>query len=453
MKNTFVIFDTEDWGNIQSSLFTPDGNENAGVLLCGISESDKTHRFLVRYFLPVEPGHYRDRSEYHLEVSPAFYNAVIDRCLKEKLVPILIHSHPHHKGAWFSASDDFGERRLLNVFRALVPPGLQASLVVTPTAVAGRTLVNEGFVSLTGLVIVGRRCQVLSFSPSVKRDASERHDRQLRAFGKEGQHLLESLKIGIVGFGGIGSLVGEQLARAGARDFTLVDHDEVEASNLSRLFGASEKSIGIPKVEIGRQHLTELGATEVKAIHDSAIKQSVLFQLRDRHIIFSCVDNDRTRAFLNRLAYQYLIPTIELGVRIDARAGQVKAAAGRAALVGSGLTCLRCSGHLNAERIRAESLPKKEREELAKEGYVMGVDEPAPAVVSLNTVIAGLGVTAALNLFVNLTGALQPVEQLYDATSGEVFTVTATHEPGCDICDGKKGIKALGDLQRLSAYD
>lgn len=83
----------------------------------------------------------------------------------------------------------------------------------------------------------------------------------------------------------------------------------------------------------------------------------------------------------------------------------------------------------------------------------MGIDEPAPAVVTLNCAIAGLGATAALNLFVNLTGGTQPVSQLYDATSGIVFTAKPVHEPGCDVCDEHQGVKGLGDLQVVSAYD
>ena len=82
----------------------------------------------------------------------------------------------------------------------------------------------------------------------------------------------------------------------------------------------------------------------------------------------------------------------------------------------------------------------------------MGIDEPAPAVISLNTAIAGLGVTAALNMYVNLTGGLQPLSQLYDATSGSMFTATDVHDKACDVCDDYVGVKGLGDAQIVSAY-
>jgi hypothetical protein len=121
-------------------------------------------------------------------------------------------------------------------------------------------------------------------------------------------------------------------------------------------------------------------------------------------------------------------------------------------LVGPDMTCLRCSHHLNSERIRSESLSASEREKLAKEGYVMGLEEAAPAVISLNVVVAGLAVTGFLNMFLGLTGGVQPTDQIYDARSGSVFPISQVHEDGCDICDPLVGIKGLGDAQVVSAY-
>ena len=93
-----------------------------------------------------------------------------------------------------------------------------------------------------------------------------------------------------------------------------------------------------------------------------------------------------------------------------------------------------------------------ERSALRKEGYLIGIDEPAPAVVSINAVIGGLGATAGLNLIVNLTGGPQPIDQIYDARSGSVFPVAPTHERGCDVCGEQEGVKGLGDFQIVSAY-
>ena len=92
---------------------------------------------------------------------------------------------------------------------------------------------------------------------------------------------------------------------------------------------------------------------------DSVIRQHVLHQLRDCDLVFGCTDNHLSRAMLNRFARQYLVPVVDMGVRLDARAGKVTAVGGRTTLVGAGLACLRCSGHINARTGRAESLPRQ----------------------------------------------------------------------------------------------
>src|SRR5262249_2636585 len=64
---------------------------------------------------------------------------------------------------------------------------------------------------------------------------------------------LARCRIGIVGLGSVGSLVCEALARIGARDLTLIDHDRIEMRNLDRTAGAVEADAhadGTPKVAV-----------------------------------------------------------------------------------------------------------------------------------------------------------------------------------------------------------
>ncbi len=454
MSPFYVTISQFDWNLLKDRLFTADGNENAAVLLCGISETPPERRLLVRRIVVVPPESYIAREPIHLEIAPTFYNDIVTQCLRDHLAPIIVHSHRFDGEALYSPSDDFGELRLLRVLQSLLSDVTPASMVMSHSSVTGRLLIHDEFRALAGLRVVGVQSSLIRFDRRERRaKLAGRFDRQVRAFGEEGQRVVSALRVAVVGAGGIGSLVAEQLVRAGIVDITVIDNDVVEESNVSRLFGATARDVGRPKVDVLARHLKRLGATTIVPINRSAIAQQVLLLLRDRDLIFSCVDNDRTRALLSRFAYQYLIPVIDHGTRLDGRDGRISAAAGRVSIVSSGLTCLRCSHHINSERIRAESMTRNEREALAREGYIMGIDEPAPAVVSINTVVAGLGVTAGINLYVGLTGGVQPMDQIYDARTGSVFPVTPTHEPGCDICDEHVGLKALGDAQVVSAYD
>jgi hypothetical protein len=454
-KPNYSFFVTaSDWSAARTLLFTEDGCENAGAFLCGFAKTEAGGRLLAREFLTVPPRLYQDRQPYHLEVAPQFYNDLVTRCETKGLHPVIVHSHRMTGTARYSPSDDFGESHLLPVIQALLPGRVVASLVVTQNSSNGRRFVDGKFATMIGMRVLGPSITSVMFGADHHKDddIASRYDRQVRAFGVARQRLLNSLRVGIVGLGGTGSIVAEQLARGGVGRITLVDNDVIEDTNLSRIIGSTDRDISKAKIAVLKKHLARITSAKIITINDSALKQSVLVQLRDCDVVFSCVDNDRSRALLNRFAYQYFIPVIDMGVRLDARSGSVSAAAGRVSFVGPDVSCLRCSHHLNSERIRSESLPASDREKLAKEGYVMGLEEAAPAVVSLNTVVAGLAVTGFLNMFLNLTGGIQPTNQIYDATLGSVFPVSQLHEDGCDICNSKVGVKGLGDAQAVSAY-
>ena len=446
-----ITITESDWNLLNAALFDRSGKESAGVLFCGVAADHECDRLLVRSWLVATPRDYLKRLKVHLDVSPAFYNRAVSECLHTGLVPVIVHSHPHSEMARYSASDDFGERRLLPVLEALTSTAA-SSMVIATHDVKARRLRGADFEFLDRITILGKQVKRIRPSPDESESiGADRFSRQVQIFGTPGQKTIEALKIGIVGVGGTGSLVAESLSRAGVKDILLIDHDVVEESNLTRIFGAFVGDIGKSKVDVVASHIEKLGGKPTTVL-DSALKQSVLGRFKCCDLIFSCVDNDSSRAILNRFAYQYLIPVIDMGIRLDARKGRMVAAAGRVSVVMPGATCLRCSGHIDPERIRAEITPAKQREHLVKEGYILGISETVPSINSLNAVIAGLGVTAGLNLFVGLTGGEQPCDQLYDATAGEVFTVAPRHEPGCDICDSTKGLKSLGDLQIVSSY-
>ncbi len=163
-KRYSIHVSDQDWRDAKSSLLTDDGCENAGVFLCGIAETDSQIRLLVRRFLPVANHQYAQRLEYHLEIAPGFYDKIVSHCLRENLNPVIVHSHPRSHAAFYSASDDEGESRLVRVLEELLPGRVVASLLVTPWSVAGRRLDREGFVALSHARIVGLRIEQLSLS-------------------------------------------------------------------------------------------------------------------------------------------------------------------------------------------------------------------------------------------------------------------------------------------------
>jgi len=66
---------------------------------------------------------------------------------------------------------------------------------------------------------------------------------------------LRSLKVAIVGVGGVGGWCAEALARSGVGELLLMDDDTVKPSNLNRQACASVAALGRPKVEAMAEHL------------------------------------------------------------------------------------------------------------------------------------------------------------------------------------------------------
>ncbi|MEM0287485.1 MAG: ThiF family adenylyltransferase, partial [Nitrososphaerota archaeon] len=91
-------------------------------------------------------------------------------------------------------------------------------------------------------------------------DEIQRYSRQivLPEIGVEGQELIKRSKVCIVGIGGLGSPVAQQLAGLGVGHLRLVDRDIVSLTDLHRQHLFSTKDIGRTKVEVAAEKLSEL---------------------------------------------------------------------------------------------------------------------------------------------------------------------------------------------------
>src|SRR6266446_10531916 len=68
-------------------------------------------------------------------------------------------------------------------------------------------------------------------------ETAHRFDRNIGLFGAEGQRILRQTRVAVVGVGGLGSHVVQQLALLGVGGITLIDHEEVSTSNKNRYIG------------------------------------------------------------------------------------------------------------------------------------------------------------------------------------------------------------------------
>lgn len=237
----------------------------------------------------------------------------------------------------------------------------------------------------------------------------------------------------------------------GVGTLVTVDHDIVEETNLSRIVGARRDDIGVtPKVTIVERVARALDpSVHVVAILGDVTDPAVLARLREADLLFLCTDQHHSRAVVNALAVQYVIPLIDLGFRIDVdpETSRVISAVGEVRIVVPDGYCLSCAGVLDAERIKAEKASPEER--AAFPGYFTGLDVPDPSVITVNSTIASLAVSAGVDMLVPTMRAVGPLDSYrYNALKGIVSQVTKTHEPACGIC-GAEGRAAYGDALAL----
>lgn len=92
-------------------------------------------------------------------------------------------------------------------------------------------------------------------------------------------------------------------------------------------------------------------------------------------------------------------------------------------------------------------MPRKARELLQREGYVEGLDTPAPSVVSVTTTVSGFAVTLFLQVLTDFMGPSGEIRRLnYDIMEGIVRRGQTAVQNPC-VCQKRRG---FGDLKPLS---
>lgn len=461
MKEYKIRITKEDLEKTRSVLMADMPKESASFLLTGIRKGADGAEFIVRRLVEIPSSEYRIQNKCHMDISPRAINGIISLCEKNGLGLILCHSHSMDTP--YSESDYFGEGRVARSLWDFLPDIPVGSLLFTPSGYYGRVWEQSGSVeNIATINVVGRNLSKITLEKkefNYDHPDAQVYDRQILAFGKRGQRIISGTKVGIVGLGGTGSPTAEQLVRLGVKDFVLIDKDVFDKSNLTRLYGSiyndsapfwfspmrwyGKKS----KVDLVEKHLKRIKpGIKIKKIKDNVVVQKVCEALLDRDIIFSCTDDHWGRSIINQLAYQYLIPVINMGVRVDSKDGTIQGASGSIHILRPSKPCLWCYGYLNAKRIRAESLPSSERDSLLREGYIEDLDEPAPSVIPLTTTVSGHAVTLFLQLMTDYMGEAGDLSSLrYDIMEGVVRRGT-THRGSQCICQLVKG---YGDLKSL----
>lgn len=231
--------------------------------------------------------------------------------------------------------------------------------------------------------------------------------------------VLENCLIGIVGLGGGGSQIVQQLAHIGFKRFVLYDYDKIEDTNLNRLVGATKLDVEIesPKMAIATRLIRGL-------LQDASITrvykkwQEEPDYLKSCDIIFGCLDGYQNRSELEALARRSLIPYIDIGMDVRKVDDEPPRMSGQVIASIPGFPCMRCFGFLN------ESV-------LAEEAKAYGAAGVRPQVVWPNGVLASTAVGMVMNLLMNWTNKCegQTLYYEYDGNKGTIKPHLKTEMP------------------------
>jgi hypothetical protein len=203
--------------------------------------------------------------------------------------------------------------------------------------------------------------------------------------GERSDEILGRWLVGIVGLGGGGSHITQQLSHLGVCNFVLFDPDRIEESNLNRLVGATGRDVvcEAPKTAVARRLVKRINRL-AKITCVAKPWQEDDLRLRECDVVFGCVDSYGGREQLERVCRRFLIPYIDVGMDVSESGGGY-VLSGQMILSMPGELCMRCLGFLSEDV-------------LAREAEHYGTAGSRPQVIWPNGILA----SAAVGVFVQM---------------------------------------------------
>ena len=406
--------------------------ETAGVLLCSIFESHQgDFRLLAREIRWVPDSAYAERGADYMSIKSDGYVPALCEAEEVGAAAIWLHTHPGIASSPTpSRHDKKVDRELAGVFRLRTGSAYYGAVVVGALKNGELTFtghVDDGLVrqTISRLWVVGRRFNLIPAAGSDRPHLGIEYDRNIRAFGGAVQQVLADLRVGIVGCGGTGSAIAEQLVRLGVRRFHLVDPDRLSESNLTRVYGSSPEDVGKLKVTVIAGHLQYI-KPDVDISTDPAMitVESSARRLTGCDLIFGCTDDNAGRLVLSRLSTYFLTPIIDCGVLLssDPSDGRLSGIDGRVTTLIPGQACLVCRGRVDLQRANSEQLSPTERIRRIDEGYAPALSGFEPAVVTYTTLVSSMAVGELLERLVGFGPEPAPSEVMLRLHDREVST-------------------------------
>lgn len=355
-----------------------------------------------------------------------------------------LHSHPFTGHPVPSRTDQDAARRERLVLRDLAPGCSLIRLIVGRDGTVWGEVAEPGEGPgrpLQRIVIVGpagRRVLRPCNAPTEDHPRCVGRSEDVRThevLGGVSTAVVRSLRVLVVGGGGVGSAVAAQL-RGYVDDIALVDPDRVEIHNAPRLCQYRAGDEGRPKVQVLARHVVEgFPSVNVQVLDEAfpSTKSLELFKRAD--VVFCCPDHNAARYATAQAGARYLKPVIEVGCggrRIDSRIG---ALGYHVRLQVPGGPCLVCNGL----DLRALEDPETTAEK-KRIGYLEDGTLVAGELMPLTTRAAADAVDVFFRVFTGYAGPA-PGHLYFDALAFREVDATPGYasDPACPLCGTSEG--------------
>jgi hypothetical protein len=438
---------------LRAHIFPGDGKESVALLLCGRRQGTSRHILTVHEIHVVPDDLCIERTPTRVTWPTDIIDNLLLSIMDNDYAVVKVHSHPADVRS-FSKTDDTSDQALFGSIANLVRnDSAHASVVMTPSGeLFGRAIVDGKTVGpLSSIMVVGNDLGISQQTHhSVPEEFSLRHR---QAFGDGTTNLFRSLSVAVVGCSGTGSFVIEDLARLGVGKLVLVDSDRVEEKNLNRIVNSSKEDAYLRtfKVYTAARSIARMGLNQqVLSLPINLLTQEAILAVAECDVVFGCTDGVESRHVLNRIATFYCMPYFDVGVRLDADGhGGIAWISGAVHYLQPGLSSLLSRGVYSMAQVEAEGM-KRTNPELYQqqrgEGYLRGVQEDRPAVITVNGLFASLAVQellARLHPYRN-----QPNSQ-FAYVGGNLAEMQLYTEPEGEPCGLFKQYVGRGDMKPL----
>lgn len=261
--------------------------------------------------------------------------------------------------------------------------------------------------------------------------------------------MLKRTSAAVVGIGGLGTHVVQQLSHLGVGSLILIDNQELDKTNLNRYVGArhDDPISGSRKVDIAERSIALIDpAIHVQKVHAPLLSKLAFEAIVKADYVFGCLDNDSSRFILNELCSAYCLPYFDIASDIDPKPPVTYG--GRVTTSWEGKGCLYCMGVLDLAEVRKEL----ENPEIIREhDAIYGVNrsllgETGPSVISVNGVVASLAVT---EFTVSVTRIRMPIRNIsYHGHLGKVTIGKEEPQTDCYYCNSIRGMREKARVER-----